>query len=291
MVSRRSVLCALPAAALAVPMSSCARQVEHATTSGTDPASTPASAVTTTVPPSGVPLIYQPGVNAQVRHDAPAVVETALRRVRSVWAAPIAAAGRPLSSPRGVQVTATRDQFTALGGGQAGGVAATTKADGTVILAPDLWTGTTQQGQIVVMAHEFTHVVLHSQTSNSARWLVEGPPEWTAYHDTGLALSVIAPRMAAATRAGRPATGPPTDAEFTEGPLQSAYQSAFTWCSFLVQHSTADVFTGFVIAATDRPAAHLAQIFESHYGTAIASLSNAYQRFQQTTFGTAPTSA
>lgn len=291
MVTRRSVLhaiVALPAAAVAASLAGCTGSGGH------DASEAPGRAVdgsTSAVSPSGVRIEYHPAVTAKVRDEVPDLVDTALDRVRSVWAAPLAATGRSLTTPRTVQVTASLEQFVALGGGTASGVAATTRPDGTVVLAPDVWTGTTRQGRIVVIAHELTHVALHSQSSTSARWLVEGPPEWTAYHGTSLALPVIAPAMATAVRAGRVAAGPPSDAEFTNGPLPAAYQSAFTWCSFLAQRATSQTFTAFVLAATDEPADQLGSIFEAHYGATVAQLAGAYEQFQRTTFGTAGPSA
>lgn len=280
MVTRRSVLRAIaaaPAAAAVTAIAGCSRAVDPEASSRTSL--------------DALRIQYQPGVSASIRSQVPTLVDAALARVRSVWVAPLAAAGRSPAMPRSIDVTSTRAQFIAEGGGSGQGVAATTLADGTVVLSPDVWTGTSREGQVVVIAHELTHVVLHSQTSTSARWLVEGPPEWTAYHGTGLSLPVIAPRLAAAVRAGRPAAGPPADAAFSDGPLQAAYQSAFTWCTFLVQRSTTEAFTGFVLAATDQPAARLQAIFEAHYNVSIASLSDDYQKFQRTTFGAVRPSA
>ena len=294
MVSRRSVLrtiSLLPAAAAATSLAGCTRFGDDPTPRDSRRSSFASDGVRIEVSPAGIRIETQPGVSETIRTQVPALVDAAMNRVRSVWAAPVAAAGGSLTTPRSVQVSATHDQFVALGGGSAQAVAATTRADGTIVLAPDLWTGTTREGRIVVIAHELTHVVLHSQTSASARWLVEGPPEWTAYHDTSLSLPVIAPQPAAAVRAGHPASGPPADAAFTDGPLQAAYQSAFVWCTFLVQHSTAARFTAFVIDATSQSAAQLATIFEAHYGSSIAALSDAYQQFQRTTFGVVRPSA
>lgn len=290
MVTRRSVLRAIsafPVAVIAASAAGCATSTDHHATTDTGPA----SPVTTSRSPAGIGITYQPGVTAQIRDEAPALVDAASARVGAVWTAPLTAVGRSATSPRNVQVTATQRQFVALGGGTGQEVAATTLTDGSVVLAPDVWTGTTREGQIVVIAHELTHVALHSQTSTSSRWLVEGPPEWTAYHGTSLSVPDIAPRIAATVRAGHPLAGPPTDAEFSDGPLQAAYQSAFTWCSFLVKRSGTATFTTFVLAATDRSAAQLPTIFESHYGASIGSLGSAYQQFQRTTFGVSPSSA
>ncbi|KYH44037.1 hypothetical protein [Branchiibius sp. NY16-3462-2] len=294
MVTRRSVLraiSALPAAAVASSIAGCTRSGDREASTDSALPSAASSGVSTSVSPSGIAITFEPGVSAQVREQTPALVDAAASRVRSVWSAPLAAVGRSISGPRSVQVTATQDQFVALGGASGQEVAATTLADGSVVLAPDVWTGTTREGRIVVIAHELTHVVLNSQSSPSARWLVEGPPEWTAYQDTSLSLPAIAPRVAAAVRAGRPAGGPPANTEFTDGPLQAAYQSAFTWCTFLVQRSTAETFTAFVLDATDQSADRLPTIFQAHFGSSIASLVGEYQDFQRTTFGAGAPSA
>lgn len=298
MVTRRSVLRAavvVPVAAAATAMAGCSDTADPRASSHTrltpSVGLTSGPGVTTSVSSAGVRIEYLPGVSDAMRGQTPALVDAALARVRSVWASSLAAAGRSLAAPRRVQVAATSTQFLALGGGGAQGVAATTQADGTVVVSPQVWSGTSRDGRIVVFAHEFTHVVLHSQVSSSARWLVEGAPEWTAYHGTSLSLPVIAPQQAAAVRTGDPAAGPPADGAFTRGPIQAAYQSAFTWCTFLVQRSTAEVFTRFVLAATDRSAGQLPDIFEAHYGASMASLASAYQQFQRTTFGTVRPSA
>lgn len=294
MVTRRSVLRAIvtaPSLPVVAAIAGCSRPDPAAPGTTPDTISGTTPGTISQVSPGGVPIAYLPGVGAAVRQQTPALVDAALSRVRSVWTAPLATAGRELTVPRSVQVTATQAQFVGLGGGSGQGVAATTRADGTVVLAPDVWTGTTGQGRIVVIAHELTHVVLHSQTSGSARWLVEGPPEWTAYHGTSLTVPAIAPQLAAAVRAGRPATGPPADTAFTNGPLQAAYQSAFTWCTFLVQRSTTAAFAGFVLAATDHSAAQLPAIFEAHFGTSMDGLTSEYEQFQRTTFGAVRPSA
>lgn len=243
----------------------------------------PASSPDTVRTPGGVPVRYLPGVDDAVRAQLPGEVDEALTRVRSVWSAPLGRVNRTPTPPGEVLVPATSAQFTAGGGDGATGVAATTRSDGTVVLSPQVWTGTSAAGRVVVLAHEFTHVALHSQTSASARWLVEGPPEWTAYRDTGLELAQIAPRVAAIVRAGGALAGPPADAQF-DGPLQSAYQSAFTWCSFLADRFGTDAFSDFVVAFTNQPASRLAGGFEARFGVQIAALRVPYLHFQRASF-------
>lgn len=206
----------------------------------------------------------------------------AVGRVRSVWGSSV------LTGAIQLEVPADEAGFRALGGSvePGGQVAATTTAAGRVVLAPALFTQVTAEGVVVVLTHELTHVALHQAgDTDTARWVVEGAAEFTAYRPTGFALRRLAPQLAAAVRAGHTPAGPPTDARFRSAP-QAAYQQAYVWCAFLVHRFGVDRFTGFVRSAhTGREAA-----FADAFGTSIASLQQPFQAFVRTRVATAGTS-
>ena len=154
-------------------------------------------------------------------------------------------------------------------------MAATTTPAGRVVLAPALFSEVTGQGVLVVLTHELTHVALHQDGASAlARWVVEGAAEFTAYRPTALTLTQLTPQLAAAVRAGRTPSGPPTDARFRSDP-QAAYQEAYAWCAFLVHRFGISAFTAFVRSAhTGRDAE-----FTVSFGTSITSLEQPFRVF------------
>lgn len=277
MPTRRAVLGAVLAAPVAGGVAACASDSPRPAASS--------STVTTT---AGARVRFMDGVSASVRASTPGEVDAAMSRVRQVWDG-VFAEQQPRREVFGaaviVTVPATQREFTAAGGGTGAEVAATTRSDGVVVLSPGLLTKVPPAGRIQVMAHEFTHVALHSQISPNAKWLVEGPPEWTGYHGTALTTAQIAPQLAVAVRAGRADDGPPGDDAFAAADLQAAYQSAYTWIAFLLQHFGQQRVLRFVIDQTPQAKEQLAGAFQARFGTSIESLATAYHDFQHTAFG------
>ncbi len=208
---------------------------------------------------------------------------TAVGRVREVWGSSV------LTEPVHIEVPADDAGFRAAGGSVEPGaqVAATTTAAGRVVLAPALFTEVTGQGVVVVLTHELTHVALHQVGASSiARWVVEGAAEFTAYRPTGLALSRLAPQLAASVRAGHVPTGPPSDARFRSAP-QAAYQEAYAWCAFLVERFGTVRFTDFVRSVhTGRQAE-----FVASFGSSTSSLRPGFQAFLRSQVGAGSTSS
>lgn len=170
----------------------------------------------------------------------PSQAETGWRWARAAW---------PTVAPPAVIVVwapTTQAQFVAWGGSAAesGSVAAAARSDGSVILDPRLSSEVTATGMSVVLAHEFSHVLLHQATDSvSPRWLVEGSAVWAAFRLTGRDIAQLCPRIAAQVKAGAVPDGPPPDTGFevasapgasTTDSLENAYESAFCWCSFLI---------------------------------------------------------
>lgn len=151
---------------------------------------------------------------------------------------------------------------------------ATTRSDGVVVLNPDAVDRLTSEGVQVVLAHEFTHVMLGQYRDHrSPRWVVEGSATWASTRFTGRSLRDLAPGVAADVRAGRVPSGPPVDSALAAGD-DRVYQAAGVWCAFLVDHFGERRFVSFVRSA---PLAETA--FVDHFGTSIASLASAYRSF------------
>lgn len=200
-----------------------------------------------------------------------AYARAAIPRVREVWGAAV------LRGPVLIEVPQDEAGFRARGGAAEGGarIAATTTPDGRVVLAPALFTEVTTQGRVVVLTHELTHVALHqADVTGVPRWIIEGSAEFTAYRESGLSLAALAPQVATAVRAGRVPSGPPTDADFSARPA-AAYQEAFVWCRFLVDHFGQARFVGFVRAADDRRS----NAFETAFGSTPAALRAPYTAY------------
>lgn len=203
----------------------------------------------------------------QVAHEA----HTAVDRVRKVWGSSV------LTGPVHIEVPTDEAGFRARGGSVEPGaqIAATTTAAGVVVLAPTLFTEVTEQGLVVVLTHELTHVALHQAGDTGlARWVVEGAAEFTAYRPTGLTLARLTPQLTAAVRAGRPPAGPPSDERFRSAP-QAAYQEAYAWCDFLVDRFGVHRFAGFVRSADTGGSAE----FTAAFGVSSASLRRPFQQF------------
>lgn len=174
-----------------------------------------------------------------------------------------------------VRVPRTEAGFEKLGGGGVQASATTTRA-GTVVLNPEVASRVTARGQIVVLAHEFTHVALRQYLpSDTPRWVIEGSAEFTAYRPTSMSFTRAAPQVARRVRAGRPPTGPPADRQLAaDAPhLQRAYQQAYAWCRFLVHRFGLSAFVAFVRAAD----ADAQGAFEATFHVHVDDLSQDYR--------------
>ncbi len=174
-----------------------------------------------------------------------------------------------------IRVPRTRVRFEKLGGGGPR-VSATTTPTGTIVLNPSVADRVTALGQVVVLAHELTHVALRQyRPSDTPRWVIEGSAEVTAYRPTSMSLARAAPQVARQVRHHRAPAGPPGDAELaSDAPrLQRAYQQAYAWCRFLVDRFGLPRFVAFVRAAdADSDGA-----FEQAFGARVGGLSAAYR--------------
>lgn len=152
-------------------------------------------------------------------------------------------------APVQIYVPRTAREFRALGGDAGDQVSATTTPAGVVVLDPDIWSEVTAEGRVVVLTHELTHVALRqARLTRTPRWVIEGSAELTAYRPTGLSLAQAAPQVATQVRSGRPPSGPPADAAFSDAAndLQASYQRAYAWCLFLSDRFGLPAFTRFV---------------------------------------------
>lgn len=200
----------------------------------------------------------------------------ATQQVRRIWGV------RTLQQQVRIKVAATDAEFRGYGGGTEAGaqIAATTTADGDVLLAPSLFSKVTPAGRLVVLTHELTHVALHQAgLTGVAHWVLEGSAEFTAYAASGTDLTTLAPQLAIEVRDGPAPTGPPTDRQFADDPI-TAYQSAFVWCRFLAQRYGRSRFTSFVRAAD----AKAPQAFETAFGERPTDLRAAYGAFLSAQF-------
>lgn len=182
-----------------------------------------------------------------------------------------------LTGPVRIDVPVDAAGFRAHGGSVEEGaqIAATTTPAGVVVLAPTLFTQVTDEGVLVVLTHELTHVALHQAGDRHlARWVVEGSAEFTAYRPTDLRLPRLTPQLAAAVRAGHPPAGPPSDARSRTAP-QAAYQEAYAWCAFLVDRFGLHRFTRFVRSARTGGDAEFAAAF----GQSAVALRRPFQQF------------
>ena len=171
-----------------------------------------------------------------------AAVGTALRSCCDVAWGWVARTWPGVAHPDRVRVLAAADvagfaDRAGLGGAGTGArqVAAHTTGDGQVLLNPLARRDLTAQGVQVVLAHEFTHVLLRQYAGRPGpRWVVEGSAQWTATRATERRPADLAPSVHAAVLAGRPPAGPPDDAAFVPGPgLAGAYEQAQVWFAFL----------------------------------------------------------
>lgn len=240
---RGRVVCVLCWVLLVVPLAGCSSASQSgsrsASQSVSQSGSTAASAVTTV---RGADVVVSGDVPQSRLREVSRDARDAVADVRQVWGDSV------LVGRVQVEVASDAADFRRRGGNtEAGGqVAATTTADDHVVLAPALFSRVTQQGRVVVLTHELTHVALHqADRSDISRWIVEGAAELTAYRPTRLGLASAAPQLARAVRAGRVPTGPPSDARFRSAP-EAAYQEAYGWCAFLVHRFGLSTFTHFV---------------------------------------------
>lgn len=238
------------------------------------------ASATVTSTTRGVQLIVS-GTSSEARLRAVSQdAVTAVRRVRQVWGVS-ALTGRVY-----VEVPSNDAEFRRRGGSTEAGaqIAATTTADGRVVLAPALFSRVTRQGRVVVLTHEFTHVALRrGSRTDVPRWVVEGAAEFTAYRATGLSLPELAPQLAKAVRAGRLPPGPPTDARFGSAP-QAAYQEALAWCDFLVDRFELARFTRFVRSA----GADHERDFRTAFGVRPSALRAPFDAFLRERMGGVP---
>lgn len=176
----------------------------------------------------------------------------------------------------------TERQFVALGGSRDAQVSATTTPAGDIVLRPVAVQRLTAQGQVVVLAHELTHVALHqTRATGTPKWVTEGSAELTAYRPTGIDLAQAAPQVGRAVRQGHPPDGPPADAVFSGSDLRRAYQEAYVWCTFLVDRYGLAQFTAFVRDA-DRPRSRDREpVFRAAFDTTPHRLRTAYRSWLQ----------
>lgn len=200
--------------------------------------------------------------------------QRAVTRVRQVWG------GSVLRGTVVIEVPKDEAQFRARGGSAEAGarIAATTTPDGRVVLAPSLFTAVTEEGRVVVLTHELTHVALgQAGLTGVPHWVIEGSAEFTAYHAGRLSLLQLVPDIASAVRAGTAPTGPPGDAEFATQPA-AAYQAAYAWCRFLADRFGQARFVAFVRSADARRS----NAFTATFETTVSALRGPYSAFLHT---------
>lgn len=244
-----------------------------------------------TSPPPGAVATSQPGTDggSSVKSDGlwisgatdraaleafAAQTATARTWVQRTWPQQVAAAGTIRV------VIATSDaQFARLRGGTpvTDDLAASTTADGTVIVSQQALRVITDQGRRVVLAHELTHVVLRqTQRIGVPRWIVEGSAEYTAYRWAGLSLFAACPTLRGQLRAGEQPSLPPVEGLFDGATAQSAYQQAHVYMSFLVARFGPAAWKRFVLAADS---GSLTAFVASFGGSTPADLRREYQTY------------
>lgn len=159
-------------------------------------------------------------------------------------------------------------------------VAGSALADGSVLLAPGLAGEVTSTGMSVVLAHEFSHVLLHQQTDHtSPRWLIEGSAQWAAFARTGRTLAQLAPLVGFAIRAGNWPAGPPEDTAFSgTGQLEYTYELAYVWCRYLVSRAGVTRWRD-LVESGPTTASKVQQVVAGWTGVAPGRSDAAYRRF------------
>ncbi len=260
----------------AAVLAGCTAQPSSGPDTTTEPppaaAQSPATAPTASATVRGRYVIVRGDVSPRRLRTIADDADKAARWVSHTWGDAWTRRGR-------VTIRVPRDEsgFRALGGAGRR-VAATTTSHGVVVINPEARSEVTEEGMVVVLAHELTHVALRQYAASRApRWVIEGSAEFTAYRRTSLSLPAAAPQVATMVRAGRPPAGPPADDRFAvDAPhLQRAYQEAHTWCVFLVDRYGLTRFTRFVQRADRKGAA----AFRAAFHTTPAELRPDYRRW------------
>ncbi len=200
--------------------------------------------------------------------------------VEQLWPQQVAAFGTVQ-----IAIATTDAQFAALRGGAPGtdDLAASTTAEGTVILSETALQLLTAQGRRVVLAHELTHVVLkQTQRRGLPPWIVEGSAEYTAYRWAGLSLARACPTLRAQVHSGDIPSLPPTKDLFSGSSRQSAYQQAHAYMSFLIARFGLAAWKRFVISADGAAPGAFAKSFA---GAAPAELQTAYSSYLRKVMG------
>lgn len=212
-----------------------------------------------------------------------AVLEQAVQArawVEQLWPQQVAAFGTVQ-----IVIATTDAQFAALRGGAPGtdDLAASTTAEGTVILSETALQLVTAQGRRVVLAHELTHVVLkQTQRGGLPPWIVEGSAEYTAYRSAGLSLARACPTLRAQVHSGDIPSLPPTKDLFSGSSRQSAYQQAHAYMSFLIARFGLAAWKRFVISADGAAPGAFSTSFA---GAAPAELQTAYSSYLRKVMG------
>jgi hypothetical protein len=200
-------------------------------------------------------------------------VAVAERAVAAAW-------GSGLPAGTHVVMPATADQAGVLAG-QAdlrGDEVAGVEVGDTVVLDPPVWAQLSAVGRGVTLAHELTHVVSRTATTDrTPTWLVEGLADEVGFAGSGLSTAQIAAELRARVRAGYVPAGLPTDAAYAPGSpdLAATYEQGWLACRLVVARAGVPGLVAFYREAGARgTAAALATVLR----TTPAAFTAAWQR-------------
>ncbi|GAB77632.1 hypothetical protein SAMN05421595_1470 [Austwickia chelonae] len=105
-----------------------------------------------------------------------------------------------------------------------------------VVVNPQMWGRLVAEGKSIVLAHEFTHLVLRRDLDGPRPlWLDEGFCEYIAYRRTSLPEEAVAADLARRVARHGPPDGLPEDKDFSGQARQEAYASAWLACRIVAE--------------------------------------------------------
>ncbi|MQA05571.1 MAG: hypothetical protein GEV07_23580 [Streptosporangiales bacterium] len=102
-----------------------------------------------------------------------------------------------------------------------------------VVVNPKAWQRMNDTGRDVVLAHELTHVATGS-LGTVPLWVSEGFADYVGWKNQDVAMSSIAPELAADVRRGEAPGNLPTDDDFRGGEPDQAYEEAWFAAKYVV---------------------------------------------------------
>lgn len=105
-----------------------------------------------------------------------------------------------------------------------------------IAVNPRTWPSLDPLGRLVVLSHELTHLASRADTgSQTPKWLQEGFADYVGFHNTGLAVTVVAKELAAQLRTGGVPQALPGDHAFagSSSRLAQSYEEGWLACRLI----------------------------------------------------------